>query len=211
LWRSDGTAEGTFLVKDINPGPAGAFPSDFAVMNGLLYFDALEPLTGFELWRTDGTESGTVLVYDANPGPPYGRSFIVGPRTLFEGRRVVLFSATDGLAGLELWKNDDRHGSFSLGDIAPGHGSSHPQVFTGVGNLVMFTANDNTHGRELWVVPSLVENLPEPAVAHMPIGLSSARFRHDVPLFVDERLETFADERTADPDYPDLEGTPGDH
>lgn len=170
----------------------------------MLYFDALAPVTGFELWRSDGTESGTVLVHDANPGIPYGRSFIVGPRTLADGGRVALFSATDGVTGLEFWKTDDRRDTVALGEIAPGPGSSAPQVFTLVGNLVMFTANDNIRGRELWVVPSFVPGLPEAAVDHLPGHVHAMRLRHGVPVSVYEHLETIPN-TPPDPDYPEPE------
>ena len=33
LWKSDGTTEGTVVVKDINPGSAGGGPGNFAYLN----------------------------------------------------------------------------------------------------------------------------------------------------------------------------------
>lgn len=75
LWKSDGTIEGTGMVKDIRPGyyfgedPIGSGPSDFTNVNGTLFFTAYHPDYGRELWKTDGTEAGTVLVKDIAPGP----------------------------------------------------------------------------------------------------------------------------------------------
>jgi ELWxxDGT repeat protein len=60
LWRSDGTAAGTFLLKDITPGPYGSSPTNLTDVNGTLYF------TAAGTWRTDGTPAGTVRV----PGDP---------------------------------------------------------------------------------------------------------------------------------------------
>jgi len=71
LWASDGTAAGTVMVKDINPGSAsGLYGGDrwFTVLDGIGYFPANDGINGFELWRTDGTEAGTYMVKDINPG-----------------------------------------------------------------------------------------------------------------------------------------------
>ncbi|WP_413467324.1 ELWxxDGT repeat protein [Pleurocapsa sp. FMAR1] len=38
LWVSDGTTEGTQLVKDINPGGDGSNPSNLTEFNNKLYF-----------------------------------------------------------------------------------------------------------------------------------------------------------------------------
>jgi ELWxxDGT repeat protein len=52
LWRSDGTAAGTVLVKDINPGPASSSPNELTAVNGTLFFRADDGTTGVELWKT---------------------------------------------------------------------------------------------------------------------------------------------------------------
>src|SRR5215213_5833722 len=46
LWKSNGTAAGTVLVKDIWSGTDGGNPIFLTKSNGLLYFRAFEPLTG---------------------------------------------------------------------------------------------------------------------------------------------------------------------
>src|SRR5690606_19818086 len=38
LWRTDGTEEGTYRVKDIFPGNEGSMPSELTMLNGTLYF-----------------------------------------------------------------------------------------------------------------------------------------------------------------------------
>src|SRR4051794_39248398 len=50
LWRSDGTAGGTYLVKDIRTGPGDSLPAQFGELNGTLYFTAFDDAHGFELW-----------------------------------------------------------------------------------------------------------------------------------------------------------------
>jgi ELWxxDGT repeat protein len=78
LWRSDGSAEGTRQVKDINPGPSDgfveaydffdAYRAHFTVLDDELFFIASDGRHGFELWRTDGTAAGTAMVSDLVPG-----------------------------------------------------------------------------------------------------------------------------------------------
>src|SRR3984957_5673602 len=62
LWRTDGTAAGTTLVKDINPGAADSSPVLLAVAGTNLYFMANDGVHGTELWKSDGTSAGTMLV-----------------------------------------------------------------------------------------------------------------------------------------------------
>ena len=68
LWKSDGTAAGTVMVKDIDPGASGSFPAHLTNVNGTLYFAANDGTHGEELWKSDGTAAGTVMVKDIVPG-----------------------------------------------------------------------------------------------------------------------------------------------
>lgn len=68
LWKTNGTSEGTLMVKNINPGFNQSIPLYLTQVDNLLYFSAQTVTTGRELWRSDGTEAGTFLVKDAVPG-----------------------------------------------------------------------------------------------------------------------------------------------
>ncbi|SNB46232.1 ELWxxDGT repeat protein [Geobacter sp. DSM 9736] len=68
LWKSDGTAEGTVLMKDILPGPEGSNPSGLIRLNGKIVFRAADTGHGMEPWVTDGTPEGTYMLADINPG-----------------------------------------------------------------------------------------------------------------------------------------------
>ncbi|MCC6001596.1 MAG: hypothetical protein JJU19_12140, partial [Pararhodobacter sp.] len=95
LWITDGTAAGTGLLKDINPGPAGSAPGQFnGLRNGKVVFTADDGEHGRELWVTDGTEAGTRLLVDFTPGPdgtPFDDFWLYAFSTLPDGR--VTFEA----------------------------------------------------------------------------------------------------------------------
>jgi ELWxxDGT repeat protein len=100
LWTSDGTPEGTVMVKDINPGSGSSLPSPARLknVNGALFFGASDGSNGTELWKSDGTLTGTVMVADINPGSGSSspNRFVLSGTTLF-------FVANDGAHGIELW------------------------------------------------------------------------------------------------------------
>ncbi len=100
LWRSDGTAAGTFRISDANPSGSSS-PMSFANVNGTLFFVAHNFTNGFELWKTDGTMAGTSLVKDIQPGT--GSSL---PTYLTNVGGTLFFAANDGTSGGELWKSD---------------------------------------------------------------------------------------------------------
>ncbi|MES1243509.1 MAG: ELWxxDGT repeat protein [Acidobacteriota bacterium] len=102
LWSTDGTPEGTALVKDIAPGLLGSFPRSLTVWNGRLWFRARDlggMAHGMELWSTDGTADGTQLVQDLSPGPSWSL-----PQELTVAGGSLYFSAHDGEHGRELWE-----------------------------------------------------------------------------------------------------------
>ena len=79
LWITDGTDNGTTMVKDINPGSDSAFSLEhlswFYTTTGL-YFAANDGTHGFELFKTDGTEANTDLVEDINQGSNSSNPFM---------------------------------------------------------------------------------------------------------------------------------------
>jgi ELWxxDGT repeat protein len=97
LWRSDGTAEGTVLVKDLRPGSASTGFVSLAAVRNTLYFSDDSP----KLWKSNGTADGTVVVSDAFAC--YGLTeynntlyFLYGGVTPGDGRGI---GKSDGTAG----------------------------------------------------------------------------------------------------------------
>jgi ELWxxDGT repeat protein len=141
LWRSDGTAAGTVLFKDIVPGSGSSDPRDLIVVDGILLFRASDAAGNRRLWRSDGTEVGTfqlgnLIVGTSDPPVEVGG-------TLF-------FAANDGVTGIELWRSDGTlDGTVLVKDITPGFFGSGPASFEALRETLFFVASDET-GRELW-------------------------------------------------------------
>ncbi|HEV7669824.1 MAG TPA: ELWxxDGT repeat protein [Thermoanaerobaculia bacterium] len=151
LWASDGTAAGTTRVADIDAGADGSQPLDFARLGTKLFFRARDAAHGGELWTTDGTAAGTALVADIRPGPDFATPFELVP---FGG--AVYFHADDGVHGRELWRSDGTEpGTTMVADIRTGGGSGlefflSPHGLTPVGSRLLFFADDEVSGNELW-------------------------------------------------------------
>lgn len=150
LWWSDGTKAGTYLVRDIDPGPRSSDPRYLTLVRGIAYFVANDGLHGAELWRSDGTLDGTYLLADLEPGE--GSSL---PGSLTEVFGHLVFSAWRSDDGRELWaSNGTAERTLRLQDIHPGPGSSSPDRFSLSQGRLFFSANDGTHGFEPWALPA---------------------------------------------------------
>jgi ELWxxDGT repeat protein len=150
LWKSDGTAAGTVMVKDISPRSGSSSPNDLINVNGLLYFMADDGTHGQELWRTDGTAGGTVLVNDINPGSAsaFGWGEEPAPANV---NGTLYFVADDGTHGRELWNSDGTAaGTVLVNDINPGSANSSAACLTNANGTLFFIADDGVHGAELW-------------------------------------------------------------
>jgi ELWxxDGT repeat protein len=153
LWKSDGTKAGTVLVKDIRPpAPPGEYdssPYSLTDVGGTLFFTADDGIHGWELWKSDGTKAGTVLVKDIHPGERDSR-----PNYLTAVGGTLFFTAVDGTHGRDLWKSDGtKAGTVLVKDFHPVYDYryyTNPRSLTNVGGTLFFTADDSTHGVEVW-------------------------------------------------------------
>lgn len=144
LWITNPVMGSVQLVRDINPGEDGSFPSNLFTWNGVTYFSAYSPDLGRELWRTDGTSSGTFLLKDIVQGQ---RSS--DPSSFYPYHGRLYFNARNHL-GTELWSTDGtRNGTQLYSDINPGIASSLPRNFIQVGSKLFFTVTNLKNGSEL--------------------------------------------------------------
>ena len=128
LWVSDGTASGTHMVLDINPGAGDSVPYEFGSLGNLLLFTAFDPVNGRELWSTDGTADGTQFLGDLDPGANY-----FGPSGPVEINGVLVFTGRIGNSGYEILASDGTPGGTGLlAETVLGADSAYADVTNGV-------------------------------------------------------------------------------
>ncbi len=187
LWRTDGTAAGTFMLQ------GGDF-SKFKVVDDNLYYLKRESATKRSFWKTDGTVNGITRIspdqaqfsvidhIDLN-GSIYFITEILGLVTMVKsdgtidgiediespifnwvsdmvtlGDQVIISAETDD-EGYELWVYDSVDNEWRQLVINPGIGNSNFVIEgTVFEDKFYFTANDGVHGDELWVTDGTPEN-----------------------------------------------------
>ena len=122
LWKSDGTAAGTALVKDLFAGFQSSDPKRFTAVGGTVFFTALDA-SGETLWKTDGTDAGTAKVKPTG-GP-------LAPRELTSDGDSLFFAA-----GNALWHSDGT----DTGTAVRATFTTAPRELTAVGSSVYFGA-----------------------------------------------------------------------
>lgn len=156
LWRTNGTAAGTTVVREIRADTNSSFfnqsangpydYSSFAALGNTLYFAATDGALGFELWSTNGSDQGTQLTTDVRPGSAGST-----PQSLTAVGSLLFFVADDGSgAGNQLWRFDGSSSQRLSSTLAGANGSG-PSDLTAFGNRLAFTANTPASGTELWI------------------------------------------------------------
>jgi ELWxxDGT repeat protein len=143
LWRSDGTAAGTYRVKDIFPGSDSSSIESPVVGNSFFYFTAITSTAGRELWRSDGTETGTVQVKDIAPG-----ATSANPRLLV-ANGDLLFFMVGGSINLTLWRSDGSEaGTVEIKLLSsPTFAQFGPLVVAPGGIVFLY---NNGEGKQIW-------------------------------------------------------------
>ena len=148
LWRSDGTAAGTYLLKDVSPNPSSfnfpSFPEQFTPLGDQLLFHCREGL-----WKTNGTTAGTLKITDTHPANPFG--FEVG-NMLDMGTYVLMSVAGSNFNESEIWRTDGSTAGTVyitkiLSDFTVNESGNR---FIRLGNVALFPGSDAQNGPELW-------------------------------------------------------------
>lgn len=144
LWRSDGTAAGTFQIADACPGGCSGRPVVIASTGQSVFFTAFGRGFGpVDLWVTNGSKAGTFRLT--------GPLLLPGPGLWIASQGVLYFAANDLIHGLELWRSDGTPaGTFQVTDLRPGSEGSEPSELTEADGRLFFRANDGTRGSSLW-------------------------------------------------------------
>lgn len=154
IWRTDGTNAGTFLLRDIVPGPespAELYANSLTVVGDTAFFRVRSPLGGnFKLWRSDGTSAGTQIVTMSD------RSDVSNPDIITAANGFILFTATDSTER-KLYQLDASAGAIPVevsqtgGTQLPYAGTSGLQTSTAAYFAVPYSEAPATSGGELLV------------------------------------------------------------
>ena len=179
LWRTDGTIAGTVKLKNLNdcgakPGHYWecAYAGAFTDVAGSLYFvlpqytysagDSTYRSATDRVWTSDGTVAGTRLVKTFEQ-PSIGGWNGVGASIALDG--IFYFTGYDYPSGFELWRSDGTdagttlvHDINTLGrGVESGgfdNGWAFPTHMTPFAGSLLMSADDGSHGHEVWrVVP----------------------------------------------------------
>jgi ELWxxDGT repeat protein len=178
LWKTDGTAAGTVLVKDIHPSGNGLFgDSQMVTANGKLFFTANSAAYGRELWVSDGTSEGTTLAKDIIAGPTATNIYLLTAA----GDHVVFSTTTPGRSYPTPWSsNGTDSGTVELANTSLVHTSATELEFKYCFGKVFFGAgNGSDNGIELWETAGTPETtLMRKDLGHTAGGILSFNRSH---------------------------------
>ena len=145
LWRSDGTPEGTFMLKEIFENEGSVDLHVYAATkSGKLYFLANAGCCRYEdqLWQTDGTSTGTIMVKEFD-------YYDIGDFVTI-GETLYFIRATGDLQIIyEIWQSDGtEEGTHPIFDFSAHNYNHNLTTFNG---HLYFTRYTDSHGIELWI------------------------------------------------------------
>jgi ELWxxDGT repeat protein len=142
LWKSDGTLDGTVVVKEL-PFSQGQFQSQLKTAGRRLFF-----VISNALWTSDGTESGTIELAKVKFFPSFDNDDL---RVV--GNHVVYTNYDNDTGSFELWTSDGTVAGTKL--LRPlGNGFA---GLTTIDGLIYLNAPDDEHGSELWTTDGTAE------------------------------------------------------
>ncbi len=155
LARSDGTAGGTAMIKDLMPSPWAGYPLDFAEYKGNVYFTSCFTSGATDLGRvlmkTNGTSAGTLFVKDTDPTDSSGSGGLAIDLLRVVGD-TLYFRAADPANSFQIWRSDGTPEGTALvreNDISRWASPEDLLEFKG---MLFYTAkvDNNSHSRQIW-------------------------------------------------------------
>ena len=146
LYVTDGTPQGTQLVRQLRQNQANVLPSSAFVLNDRLHFFWADVGGPVRLWRSDGMAAGTEPVV-ALPRDKYA----TGVSPVINGTHALFSTSSTGFAGDngELWRTDGTAaGTEALWELP--ENSDVPKYYTVVGDKLFFV-NAGFNSRGLYV------------------------------------------------------------
>jgi ELWxxDGT repeat protein len=147
FYISDGTEEGTFMLKDIYEGSISSAPNFFPEIqyfefDGKLVFRANDGIHGYELWITDGTQDGTKMIMDFNASSQsssYGEDYAALEEKLF----FSLFN--QNTMSYEIWVyNSSTEQAEKLNDVVVSEDIAQTELLGAFNGKVYFTGSVGT-------------------------------------------------------------------
>ncbi len=182
VYRTDGTAGGTALIKDLSPGSSGGvfsvriatgvsvpLPKFGSVGGTKAVFFSTTPSTGDEIAVTDGTPAGTFVI-DVTPGIIIYITGAPSATALFTANTGELdvalesvdgkayYAGQDGIHGTTLWVTDGtltgtRMVTGAAGlNVNPQNNNATPRMYTNIGNGRLLFAANDGQNGLEWFV-----------------------------------------------------------
>lgn len=157
LWKSDTGGATRIATVPVSGLDFGNSLGNMAVVGNRLFFDVYvnggREITK-ELWTSDGTTAGTQMVKHFEGIYGFYNPNYVSPDPLTSLDGKLYFTAKDSGRDSELWESDGTAaGTYMVQNIFPnnpyGAIAYDPELTVSNGRLY-FSANDGTHGYELW-------------------------------------------------------------
>ena len=148
LWKTDGSEEGTLIVKNISPGSKSTYIRHLKSFGDRVLFVASANNQEIsQLWTSDGTENGTIPLHEVDITTnlsTFNFEFI-------EFENKVYFVANSKIHGHELWVTDGTADGTKLFKDFNHWWSSNAQNFLDIDGLLYFSARKYSHGNNLFI------------------------------------------------------------